>query len=320
MSRKCKICGSINLKVKHDKIRNNTALEDCNVLECLFCGVVFLDLDVEQEALKDYYKQGHFRNNYLPNAADENSKDAEKFYQIKQPLQEKRYEIVKDIFCPGMEILDVGCATGGFLNILKNKVKRVKGVELYKPHVDFVNQKLGIECEVKDIKEIRGEAFDVICIFHVLEHVADPVDFTSECFRRIKDKGCFIIEVPNLSDALISIFDITPYKNFHFMKPHLFYFCEKSLEFLLKKAGFRDVIFRSYQHYGIINHLSWVLAGETSSMTKMGGAGVELPSKFMGNNPQLDIFGEFIQEMNAKYKKLLESKQKTDTLLAIARK
>ncbi len=147
----------------------------------------------------------------------------------------------------------------------------------------------------------------------------EPLDFMKEIFIRIKDKGIVVIEVPNVEDALISIFDVTAYKDFHFMKPHLFYYSNNSLEFLLKKAGFKNIEFRSYQHYGIINHMNWILTGKTASATKISGAGVQIPLTHM-EEPKLDVVNEFFEEMNKKYKDFLEAKENADTLLAIAKK
>ena len=103
------------------------------------------------------------------------------------------------------------------------------------------------------------------------------------------------------------------------MKPHLFYFNERSMSFVLKKAGFKHIEFRSYQHYGLINHLSWSLAGETSTATKIGGTGIDFPHRHLGN-PHLDEIAPFLEKINKQYKKLLEDTGKTDTLLVIARK
>ena len=315
----CKICGSTNLDRKHNRIRDGAKEVDCNVWKCIDCEIVFLDMDIDEHQLLDYYKDGHFRDSYLPDIKDAESKKAEKFYSLKQPLQESRLNSLRDLFKEDMEVLDVGCATAGFLDLLKDLVGRVKGIELYRPHVEYARGNLGLDVEMKNINDIAEEKFDVICTFQVMEHVAKPVDFLSQIYKRLKDNGLLIIEVPNIDDPLISLYDVTPYKDFYFMKPHLFYYSETSIASLLKKIGFNSVQFRSFQHYGLMNHLCWSLTGETSTATKVGGGGMSFPSKFL-DSPALEAIMPFFEDTNRKYKTMLEEMRKTDTLLVIARK
>jgi SAM-dependent methyltransferase len=280
---------------------------------------VFLGTDTDQQRLLDYYRGGHFRNEYLPDIKNAESKEAEKFYSLKQPLQEKRFHILRDVFDKDMEVLDVGCATAGFLYILKDHVEKVKGIELYEPHKEFARERLGLDVEMRDVEEIEDESFDVICLFHVLEHVANPAEFLGQVYKKLKIKGLLIIEVPDVDDSLISIYDVSPYKDFYFMKPHIFYFCERSIGLLLNKVGFNRIEFRSYQHYGLMNHLCWILTGETCTATKVGGGEIEFPPKYM-DEPLLEKVMPFFQGMNSEYKRMLESIGKTDTLLVLGRK
>ena len=172
---------------------------------------------------------------------------------------------------------------------------------------------------MKDIEDISDEKFDAICTFHVLEHIPEPLYFLTKLYKMLKDGGLLIIEVPNVDDPLISIYDVGAYKNFYFMKPHLYYYGESSMEFVLRKVGFQQIEFRSYQHYGLMNHLCWSLTGETCTATKVGGGGMDFPEKYM-DSPDLGTVAPFFEDMNKKYKKMIEDMRKTDTLLVTARK
>jgi len=101
----------------------------------------------------------------------------------------------------GKDILDIGCGRGWMLFYLKKffGYKRTAATQISRPAWIFAKEKLGLEVYDKDILElkIRNNSFDVVTIWHVLEHVDDPLRYFPLFFRLLRPKGRLMIEVPN---------------------------------------------------------------------------------------------------------------------------
>lgn len=111
---KPKICGSSRITLRYDKVRDANRLVSCRVLSYKNCGLIFLEEKVKQKELDIYYKSGKFFGTYSPNLKKTGSSESRNYYQIKKPLQEARFNMLKDYFSSDAEVLEIGCATGSF--------------------------------------------------------------------------------------------------------------------------------------------------------------------------------------------------------------
>ena len=194
------------------------------------------------------------------------------------------------------EILDYGCCWGGFLSLLKNYSKSCSGVELRKACAQYIKKSYK-SIDVKDNLTKFDKKFDVITLFHVLEHIPKQVETLKEIRKKIKKNGKIIIEVPSALDYLIFI-DLPAFKKFTFWSEHLILHTEKSLKKVLKASGFKKIRVNYLQIYGYANHLGWLL-------TKRPG-GHEYFKEYVDKKFDLD------------YRNYLIRRKQTDTLIAIA--
>jgi SAM-dependent methyltransferase len=140
-------------------------------------------------------------------------------------------------------LLDIGCATGFFINGIKNNSDwDVYGIEFGKDAVEYARG-LGLNVKHGDITnaDYPDECFDFIHLNNVLEHVTNPLGMLSECRRIIKKDGKFFLSVPNGYNDSLSLINFYEQE----MKParskdgHIFFFSKKTLEILFGKTGFR---------------------------------------------------------------------------------
>lgn len=160
-------------------------------------------------------------------------------------LQDKLYHWIKNFmllqklkwineFKEEGSILDIGAGTGDFLEIAKLKNWKVKGVEPNTSAREKASQK-GIVLKEK-LSEISSSYFDVITMWHVLEHVKDPDSQIQYLKDLLNENGILVIAVPNFKS-----YDAIHYKKnwaAYDVPRHLWHFSKKGIEQLFKKNGF----------------------------------------------------------------------------------
>lgn len=135
-------------------------------------------------------------------------------------------------------ILDIGCAWGFFLDRCKQRGWEVHGVELSRVEADYARQRFGVEVFAGPLGDARfpDRHFDVVTLWHVFEHMHDPLAVLGEIRRILKPDGVVVIAVPTPISAPEYVFDSVPL--------HLFYFDERTIRRALRQKGFRIIRIR----------------------------------------------------------------------------
>lgn len=138
----------------------------------------------------------------------------------------------------GLRILDVGCGNGLLLAKLNRPGWVLHGLEPDAGCVERVRRGLGIDVRRGVLGDRCFEpGFDVITMFHVLEHVPDPRADLAEVHRLLRPGGVFIVEVPSCDGYG---FALARDRWFGLDLPrHLIHFSARTLSLLLEKSGFR---------------------------------------------------------------------------------
>ncbi len=131
-------------------------------------------------------------------------------------------------------ILDIGCGAGDFLNFCKNKNWEVSGVEPTKKAREISENKLGIKISSElSLKHFGDNSFDVVTMWHVLEHRFDIMETVAELKRIVKPGGLIVIALPNYKS-----YDAQFYKQHwaaYDVPRHLFHFTRKTIEIIFAK-------------------------------------------------------------------------------------
>ncbi len=131
------------------------------------------------------------------------------------------------------KILDIGAGTGDFLLECKNQNWEILGIE---PNDKAKGIALGKGIKFGDtIEKLESNSFDVITMWHVLEHVPDVEHQVAELKRLLKPSGTIIIAVPNFKS-----YDANYYKEFwaaYDVPRHLWHFSKTAIEKLFDKQN-----------------------------------------------------------------------------------
>jgi SAM-dependent methyltransferase len=142
-----------------------------------------------------------------------------------------------DGLAPG-RLLDVGSGKGAFLAAARDAGWDALGVEYAPEAAEAARATFGVDVIVGDFLEVRQlGTFDVVTMWHVLEHLTNPMGALAHAAESLKPGGRLLVSVPNL-DSLQARLGGDDW--FHLDLPrHLFHFTPRSLTTLVERAGFR---------------------------------------------------------------------------------
>ena len=273
------------------KVSDSTRdIRKLRVFKDLKSGVYLLDKYITST---EYYKNLKTKNDLNKISRVLLSSGIIKSYEIND--DQRRFNQFKNI-TSNKDILDFGCGWGRFLK-LNQKAKKRYGIELRKECINFINRKIKNINIFEKLEKVESK-FDIITMFHVLEHLPSQIETLKKLKKKLKKNGKIIIEVPSSNDFLLKFDDLKSFKKFTFWSEHLILHNEVSLKKILSKVGFKRIKFIYFQRYNFNNHLGWFIKG------KPGGHEF---NKNVGDKKILDDYRNF----------LIRTKS-TDTIIAIA--
>jgi 2-polyprenyl-3-methyl-5-hydroxy-6-metoxy-1,4-benzoquinol methylase len=157
-------------------------------------------------------------------------------------------------FKPTGRLLDIGAGKGDFLSLASKQGYHSKGIEPSPRFCQHAREKYGAHIAqgfLGDEGCFNGERFDIVTMFHVLEHVKTPQKLLATVSTHLEKNGIIYIEVPNADATLLKIADalfrISGKKWSTRLSPlhepfHAVGYSPKSLTYLLKKNGF-DIVY-----------------------------------------------------------------------------
>lgn len=277
------ICDEQSIVPYYPRVRDR---EDVSVLKCLNSGVLLLSgtdhIDITHYTTQDNFSYwgAHGRNSAVLAGHEDATR---RFEQFKNIVTNKKW-------------IDVGTGVGGIMDLLAPLSSSAVAVEPQEHARTFLSE-LGHDV-YPTIDDVPQNNFEVATLFHVFEHLSDPIG-TLETLRSKMIPGAkLIVEVPHARDFLISFLDLDAFKSFTFWSEHLILHTRTSLTAFLERAGFTNITIKGYQRYPLANHLHWLAKG------KPGG----------------HIIWDHLRtlSLDTSYGDLLANIDATDTLLAIA--
>jgi len=152
------------------------------------------------------------------------------------------------------KILDFGSGKGNFLFLAKKRGYKVAGIETAIERAEFCEKNFQIEIikSVYDSGKIGEEPFNIITLFHVIEHLPNPLKLLNNLINyNLEKNGLIIIEVPNLS----SIQAIIARNNWmHFDVPrHISHFTSKKLLEIIRELNLKVICTEHFSfHLGVL--------------------------------------------------------------------
>lgn len=256
---RCIICGNETFKMFHQGTRDNPEID---VMQCTKC--MSLQLSSFSQIEEGYYEDGKMHKNQYSALQDTYSEQVWDSWIDETKEDDDRRAAMIEKQGGGLDgnVLDFGCGNGGFLRRIKKQgnMARAFGVELDKTtRTHLLQEEIEVFESIDNIDQ--SIKFDIITMFHVIEHLEDPYEMMKKLRDRLTDNGLLIVETPNAEDALISQYHSESFMDFTFWSAHLFLYNSYSLEMLMNNCGFSTVNNNQIQRYPLSNHLYWLSTG-----------------------------------------------------------
>lgn len=229
----CPVCTDNTSKRFHAKV-NLIFGTDYDLVECMHCGVMYFDPMPTVVELSQFYSGSYYD-------FDKSREEGKGMAFARRLMRWK----------PTGKFLDVGCATGFFINGIRTHSNwEVYGTDFGESAVRFARENLGLNVVQGDLDAAAfpDAFFDYVHVNNVLEHVLTPVVLLKECRRIIKPDGVLFLSVPNGFNDGLDLIDFwkEEKKPARSKNGHIFFFPSQTLLMLFDKIGFEIEAKKTY--------------------------------------------------------------------------
>ena len=131
-------------------------------------------------------------------------------------------------------VLDVGCGAGAVLAVLRDHGVACRGLEVNPGAIEFC-RRMGLDVRRGELEDEEDQSYDVITMFDVIEHLADPVAVLRTAVHKLKPGGYLIAFTPNIHSVAYELMGgrqntLLPFE-------HVGFFSPKSFDYLAEQIG-----------------------------------------------------------------------------------
>jgi len=223
----CNLCHSEKTWIIGEVDRHNQPLR---TVLCQSCGLGWTDPQPESSTIQKFYERD-YRKQYKGTF-----KPKKKHTYRAGRVAARRWNQLKKFLNQDRELLDLGSGGGEFVYLMRSLGLNAIGIEPNEGYAAYARDDLGLPIQEGFISDqlTIDRPLDVITMFHVLEHLQDPVAMVGLLSTHLKEGGHLVIEVPNLETTCHY-----PGNCYHFA--HLYHFNAETLTFLGELNGMQCV-------------------------------------------------------------------------------
>ena len=225
MDATCPLCGAPALP--------EAALAPLVLVRCTSCAFLFRPDQADAEATKDLYEGGRYE-----------TRDFARDYAIEQSIAERRANAASRIdflrrHATAGRLLDVGAAGGAFVLEAREAGFAAQGIEPAPAFARHAREVFGVDVRDGRLEDLAGtdETWDVVTLWHVLEHVPDPVGALRILRDVLAPGGAVVLEVPNVDSTAAGMLGAS----WTHLDPdaHVSHFGPATLRLAFERAGLR---------------------------------------------------------------------------------
>jgi SAM-dependent methyltransferase len=239
-----------------------TVEESFPLFECTGCGLLFQEPEAVEGRLAEFYPEGYWWNESGPLAPLE-----AKYREF--VLKRDQVGFVSSVLAEPKDsrLLDIGCGSGAFVKVARQAGIDAFGLDSSQEAVD-AGVDSGIEqlmCGTEQDLRDAGDQYDVVTMFHTLEHVVGPFQYLKKVRDLLKRPGSLIVQVPNRESCQARVFGPRWYGLD--CPRHVCNYTRHSLLYLLGRCGFR---IRKTRHFSLRDNAASIASSTFPGLDPMG--------------------------------------------------
>lgn len=254
----CLLCGGLDAETVKIRTRDS----DHTVVRCSDCGLeqLYPLPSIEEDA--EYYNTNSHDKDITPSFSVEDIYMKFEFHNMTKIAYLEEYGINKD-----WKMLDFGCGYGFFIELMKKRGYEFDGIEISEERLRICKDRLGEysknirKCNLltEEIPLELKARYNLVTMFHLLEHISKPIEFLKKIYELIDEKGLLVVEVPNVDNLMMEA--SKEFNDFFYIRDHVAYYTPQLLRRVVEESGFRVIQQKGNQIYGLTNHMNWILNG-----------------------------------------------------------
>lgn len=222
----CPICSSEKIQQFLQLKDYSISQEKFNLMKCSNCTSVFTNPIPSKETIGKYYQS----ENYISHSNTSKGLIASLYHAVRKITLNQKTKLVKKASKLKVgRLLDIGAGTGFFAKAMTNVGWEVTGLEPDETARSIAQKIHSTHLQsVDDFFKLQSSSYDVITLWHVLEHVHDLHDYFKQFNHLLKNDGILIIAVPNYQSL-----DAKYYQNYwaaYDVPRHLYHFSPTSIK------------------------------------------------------------------------------------------
>jgi len=186
------------------------------------------------DKLPEYYQS----EDYISHTDSKRNLFEKVYHLVRSMALKNKLNLINSFSSEQKTLLDMGCGTGDFLETAQQNNWQVSGIEPNSDAREIANRKTNQSVyDTAQLSKFESNTFDVITLWHVLEHVPNLEEHITIFKKLLKPNGTLVIAVPNYNS-----FDAKHYKQFwaaYDVPRHLWHFNQASISKLVSKQTFK---------------------------------------------------------------------------------
>lgn len=223
---------SVHLKVKDHSVSG----EEFQLIQNSDYGFLETFPQPSLDALPRYYQS----EDYISHTDSQRNLFEKIYHTVRKVSLKSKLNLINSFSSEEKNLLDVGCGTGDFLKTAQQNGWRVYGIEPNQDARNSANKKTNNSVfETEQLLKFESSSFDVITLWHVLEHLPNLENQISIFKKLLRPNGRLIIAVPNYKS-----YDAEYYNQFwaaYDVPRHLWHFNQDSISKLVSKESFEVI-------------------------------------------------------------------------------